>query len=615
MPSSITRPFATRSASTVGLFLSATLASTALADGTWQIVTVADGVNAAPIKGTVWVPNQFNNPSIDADGEVFFRGQFAGAGITTANSRGIFKYSGGAFSLIAREGSPLPGDLIPGLVINTTSSTNGLSSSNNITRNGGVIVAGSVNGAGVTASNNDFNAFVAADGTPSLLSREGDAFPGASGVTMTVAQLSSGAYTTDEGAAITSVSLAGTGVVTTAGITQNNSAAVRYTPTGTQVVFRRGDVAPGAGAGDNWAIPAGTVLQQDSFGLFANGNMVGFSGTLLNAGGGSVPTSADKVYLVDTGTGLRVFAREASEIPGFPGITFKDTSSPVSWGNHPIRNDGAVVFLATLGGAVTPTVDDSAIMLEKNGVYTMLLRRGESIPGISDGLVYSTPNTSAFIMNAGGLLCYQGILMNADGTSPAANATYVGFRKADGTKGTIIRQGDAVPGSKGATFASLNGSTSICLSDSGVCVFAANATGGEFGLNGGVAIMAWDANNGARIIAKTGDTLFTGTPANQITLIGSTGNNGNGHNIGINASGKLVLRAADTVSALYAIATIELDGASSCPADVTGDGTVDGADLAALLGAWGTSTNDLNGDGIVDGADLASMLTAWGACP
>ena len=62
-------------------------------------------------------------------------------------------------------------------------------------------------------------------------------------------------------------------------------------------------------------------------------------------------------------------------------------------------------------------------------------------------------------------------------------------------------------------------------------------------------------------------------------------------------------------------ATIELDGTSSCPADVTGDGTVDGADLAALLGAWGTSTNDLNGDGIVDGADLASMLTAWGACP
>jgi hypothetical protein len=603
-----------RLCTSVGLFLSATIASAALADGSWQIVTTADGINAAPIDGTVWVPNQFNNPTVDASGRVYFRGQFAGAGVTTANSRGIFRYENGTFTLLAREGSPLPGDLIPGLVINTTSGTNGLSSANMITRNGGVVVAGSVNGAGVTSANNDFNAFVAADGTPSLLAREGEAYPGAAGVTMTVAQLSSGVYVNDAGKAFTSVTLAGTGVITTAGPTQNNSAVVRYTPSGTEVVLRRGDAAPGAGSGDNWNIPAGTVLQQDTFGLFQNGDMVGFSGTLLNATTG-IPTSADKVYLVNTGTGLRVFAREASEIPGFPGITFKDTSSPVSWGNHPIRNDGAVLFVSTLGGAVTTGVDDSAIILEQGGAYSMLLRRGDAIPGITDGTVFSTPNSSSFIMNAGGLLCYQGILMNPDGTAAAANGTYVGYRKADGTKGVIIRQGDAVPGVAGATFGSLNGSTSICVSDNGVCVFNANATGGDFGKLGGSAIMAWDANNGLRMLTRTGDASSVGIAANQITLIGSTGNNGNGHNTGINASGKLVIRFADTTNAIYTIATIELSSASSCPADVTGDGFVDGADLAALLGAWGTSTNDLNGDGIVDGADLAALLTGWGACP
>ena len=196
-----------------------------------------------------------------------------------------------------------------------------------------------------------------------------------------------------------------------------------------------------------------------------------------------------------------------------------------------------MLFLATLGGAVTPTVDDSAIMLEHNGVYSVLLRRGDSIPGIDDGLVYSTPNTSAFLMNASGLLCYQGILMNPDGTAAAANATYVGYRKADGTKGMIIRQGQPVPGFDGATFGSLNGSTSICLSDAGICVFSANAIGGAFGKTGGSAIMAWDEVNGVRVLAKTGDTNFTGTPVNQISLIGSTGNNGNGHNSGISPSG------------------------------------------------------------------------------
>jgi len=51
------------------------------------------------------------------------------------------------------------------------------------------------------------------------------------------------------------------------------------------------------------------------------------------------------------------------------------------------------------------------------------------------------------------------------------------------------------------------------------------------------------------------------------------------------------------------------------PADLNGDGVVDGADLGELLGAWGTCSAcaaDLNGDGVVDGADLGQVLAAWG---
>jgi hypothetical protein len=48
------------------------------------------------------------------------------------------------------------------------------------------------------------------------------------------------------------------------------------------------------------------------------------------------------------------------------------------------------------------------------------------------------------------------------------------------------------------------------------------------------------------------------------------------------------------------------------PADLNGDGVVDGADLAALLAQWGTDgAADLNDDGIVDGADLAQVLSNW----
>ncbi|MEY3143120.1 MAG: hypothetical protein RLY21_1613 [Planctomycetota bacterium] len=54
---------------------------------------------------------------------------------------------------------------------------------------------------------------------------------------------------------------------------------------------------------------------------------------------------------------------------------------------------------------------------------------------------------------------------------------------------------------------------------------------------------------------------------------------------------------------------------SSCAGDLDGDGTRDAADLAAMLGAWGTAAGDVNGDGNTDAADLAALLGGWGACP
>ncbi len=58
------------------------------------------------------------------------------------------------------------------------------------------------------------------------------------------------------------------------------------------------------------------------------------------------------------------------------------------------------------------------------------------------------------------------------------------------------------------------------------------------------------------------------------------------------------------------------DCLQTCPADLTGDGEVGGADLAQLLQQWGSAgSGDLTGDGAIDGADLAQLLEQWGACP
>jgi hypothetical protein len=59
-------------------------------------------------------------------------------------------------------------------------------------------------------------------------------------------------------------------------------------------------------------------------------------------------------------------------------------------------------------------------------------------------------------------------------------------------------------------------------------------------------------------------------------------------------------------------------GGDCCLPDLNNDGIVNGADLATLLGLWGSDClgckADLNGDGLIDGADLAVLLGGWGEC-
>ena len=55
-----------------------------------------------------------------------------------------------------------------------------------------------------------------------------------------------------------------------------------------------------------------------------------------------------------------------------------------------------------------------------------------------------------------------------------------------------------------------------------------------------------------------------------------------------------------------------------CVGDLNGDGLVDAADLAQMLGAWGPNPGnpaDLNESGEVDADDLGMLLGAWGPCP
>ena len=110
-----------------------------------------------------------------------------------------------------------------------------------------------------------------------------------------------------------------------------------------------------------------------------------------------------------------------------------------------------------------------------------------------------------------------------------------------------------------------------------------------------------------------------------------------GANFGVRAAGNagttaglVYLKAAGCDIDTYTLSTdignfpdawvVKLNGnftqcGSNCPADLSGDNVVNGADLGILLGAWGTAAGDLNADGTTNGADLGLMLGAWGNCP
>ena len=124
------------------------------------------------------------------------------------------------------------------------------------------------------------------------------------------------------------------------------------------------------------------------------------------------------------------------------------------------------------------------------------------------------------------------------------------------------------------------------------------------GTNGVVYVSNGWANNPAlegRVWAFSGDLS-----QNLFTLVLDRPNSG-GPSLG--QDGTLVVADRVGVRAYR-------DPGSACPADLDGSGVVDGADLAIILAAWGTSgPGDLDGSGIVDGADLAIVLAAWGPCP
>jgi hypothetical protein len=118
-------------------------------------------------------------------------------------------------------------------------------------------------------------------------------------------------------------------------------------------------------------------------------------------------------------------------------------------------------------------------------------------------------------------------------------------------------------------------------------------------------------------------------PAGRFSLVSGTGTghgatpatvtirfNPTGLTAGTYTSTATILTSDENIpgaTSAQVVATLSATVTGGNPADLNGDGRVDGADLGLLLAAWGTpGPTDLDGSGSTDGADLGILLTNWG---
>jgi len=127
----------------------------------------------------------------------------------------------------------------------------------------------------------------------------------------------------------------------------------------------------------------------------------------------------------------------------------------------------------------------------------------------------------------------------------------------------------------------------------------------------------WLGHNNATLVSTVTETLNYGVPRTYITKLHEgdasvwfTEVQGTGH---VYQPG-----AADLIwTRFFAEIVAQSPKCAPCPADIDGNGAVDGGDMALVLGAWGTTNAaaDLDGNGFVGAGDLSILLAAWGTCP
>jgi hypothetical protein len=264
------------------------------------------------------------------------------------------------------------------------------------------------------------------------------------------------------------------------------------------------------------------------------------------------------------------------------------------------------VALAAETRSIAVAPDGRAAVLMQNGRIDLLTATGEVATTFVAAGAYTDARDLVFRTAPGGAV--EAIVTRSGGI--------VGrFAWPSGAASAFADLSAIAPGLRGA----------YAMADGSVLV-AASALNAVYRIDPtGATATVWDVDNaalvnGAYAIADAGDgraVLVTG-PSSSSTINGfnlATGYTERTYRVYPADAPQATAVAIAPASASDLNGNLVPDECESSPADLDGDGDVDAADLASLLGSWGACAGcpgDLDGDGAVGAADLAILLGSWG---
>lgn len=188
----------------------------------------------------------------------------------------------------------------------------------------------------------------------------------------------------DNGQTVVSATLEGAGVVdaNNQGIWSEGSGSL-------QLVAREGDSAPGTSAGVNFSKFRQAVIN--------DAGKVAFQGEL--AGAGIVSTNENGIWSDRSGA-LSLVVRGGMPAPGTDtGLDFFDFEPPV------MNNTNQLAFRARLAGPGLDLANNDSLWLEDgSGGLNLLVREGDSVPGMAANFVFRRPSQP--VLNASGQVAF-----------------------------------------------------------------------------------------------------------------------------------------------------------------------------------------------------------------